>query len=390
MIDKLDPKKCTGCFACAQKCPRNCIHIVKDAEGFYAPQIEKAECIGCDVCEKTCPQMNPVLLHKNIGAYAARMKNDEVLKHSTSGGIFAAAAIYILNQGGVVFGVEMTAEGIIRHTSIDSIEQLPILQGSKYVQSIIGDSYVKAKEFLAAGRLVLFSGTPCQIAGLRNYLHKAYNNLYTMDVICHGVPSQDFYLAYREWLEKKHGQKIKKWNFRDKSAEGWNIVGRVYYEHKTVTQREMMDPFTRAFLDGYTHRESCYQCLYARGERVGDITGGDYWGIKKYHPEFYSDKGVSLLLVNTEQGKKLFNMIEQDLLVVPSRLEWMQASNGSLKEPPIRSDKRNNIYMTLQKKDISEFVKEELKVKASKGDIARSIVPYKMRKQIKRLLSFWR
>lgn len=390
MIDKLNPKKCTGCFACAQKCPRNCIHIVKDVEGFYVPQIEMSECIGCEVCEKTCPQMNPVLLHKNIGAYAARMKNDEVLKLSTSGGIFAAAAIHILNEGGVVFGVEMTAEGVIRHTYIDSVEQLPILQGSKYVQSIIGDSYVKAKEFLVAGRSVLFSGTPCQIAGLRNYLQKTYDNLYTMDVICHGVPSQDFYLAYREWLEKKHGQKIKNWNFRDKSAEGWNIVDKVYYEHKTVTQREMMDPFTRAFLDGYTYRESCYQCLYARGERIGDLTGGDYWGIKRHHPEFFSEKGISLLLVNTEQGKKLFDKISENLLFIPSKLEWMQEINGNLKRPTIRSTKRDIIYTNLHNKSMSQFVKEDLKVNASKADIARSIFPYKMRKQIKRLLSLWR
>lgn len=383
MIDKLNPKKCTGCFACAQKCPRNCIHIVKDVEGFYVPQIEMSECIGCEVCEKTCPQMNPVLLHKNIGAYAARMKNDEVLKLSTSGGIFAAAAIHILNEGGVVFGVEMTAEGVIRHTYIDSVEQLPILQGSKYVQSIIGDSYVKAKEFLVAGRSVLFSGTPCQIAGLRNYLQKTYDNLYTMDVICHGVPSQEIFSAYRAWLGQKLGSEIKHWYFRNKEKDGWAQIDKLVLKDHSVYRRENLDPYTYSYLKSYNLRESCYECQFCSPERCADITVGDYWGLRNYHPDFYSELGVCLLLVNTEQGRDLLEKIKTSIALLPSDYEYMKKHNSGLVSKPQRPVQREKFYEDFKRKSMDAFVRQNMKVPFNMKEVLRQWIPHRVRLMVK-------
>lgn len=383
MIDKLNPKKCTGCFACAQKCPRNCIHIVKDVEGFYVPQIEMSECIGCEVCEKTCPQMNPVLFHKNIGAYAARMKNDEVLKLSTSGGIFAAAAIHILNEGGVVFGVEMTAEGVIRHTYIDSVEQLPILQGSKYVQSIIGDSYVKAKEFLVAGRSVLFSGTPCQIAGLRNYLQKTYDNLYTMDVICHGVPSQEIFSAYRAWLGQKLGSEIKHWYFRNKEKDGWAQIDKLVLKDHSVYRRENLDPYTYSYLKSYNLRESCYECQFCSPERCADITVGDYWGLRNYHPDFYSELGVCLLLVNTEQGRDLLEKIKTSIALLPSDYEYMKKHNSGLVSKPQRPVQREKFYEDFKRKSMDAFVRQNMKVPFNMKEVLRQWIPHRVRLMVK-------
>jgi len=390
MIDNLDMKRCTGCFACVQKCPKKCIQIIKDEEGFYVPNIRKEDCVGCNLCEVVCPQMNPVTLHKCEKAYAAKMKDVNVLKTSTSGGVFATAAINILERGGVVFGVEMTAEGIVQTTFIESRNELYRLQGSKYVQSYIGDSYIKAQDFLRQGRKVLFSGTPCQIAGLRSYLGKEYDNLFTIDLICHGVPSQELFSAYRKWLEKKNRKKIINWNFRNKEKEGWSSIDKITYDGKIVFQGEYLNHYTRAFLKGFINRESCYGCLYAKEQRIGDITVGDYWGIRQFHPQFYSPDGVSAMLINTKQGEKLMEHIFDKIQVIESRLEWMQRFNGNLKCPTARSMKRDDVYKNLYIKDMKDYLKSDLKVGFVPKEMIRNCVPYSIRQRVKEVLGIFK
>ena len=197
MINKLERNKCTGCFACAQKCPKKCISIEKDDEGFLIPVIDYNQCIGCNICEGTCPQLKAVKKNLPIETYASYTRNEELLIQSTSGGIFAIAACTVLEDGGVVFGVEMTDDGIVRMCAIEKKEDLHKLQGSKYVQAFIGEAYIQVKEYLLADRIVLFSGTPCQIAGLKSFLGKTYEKLYTIEIVCHGVPSQETFSAYR-------------------------------------------------------------------------------------------------------------------------------------------------------------------------------------------------
>lgn len=386
MINHLNGTQCTGCMACVQKCPQNCIEIKFDPEGFQIPVIIAEKCIDCHLCERTCPQLNPVELKQCTHAYAARVKDTSILKQSTSGGVFAAAALEILGSGGIVFGVEMTSEGKVQSTWIQSRDELFKLQGSKYVQAEVGNTYVKAKEFLNAGREVLFSGTPCQIAGLRKYLSRDYDNLYTIDLICHGVPSQELFRAYWKWMEKKHRQKLHRWSFRDKNVDGWELADQLSFENKTVSQREMLDHYTLAFLKGSIYRESCYECRYAQGDRTGDLTLGDYWGIKKIHPDFFSPNGVSAVLVNSVQGEKLMSRIGPKLELIESSLEWMQQENGNLKAPSARPKERDTIYVNLHQKSFDEFLNTDLKVPFSPKERIKQFIPHEARQKIKKFL----
>lgn len=387
MIDTLDPHKCTGCFACVQKCPKHCIAIIKDHEGFLAPKINAEVCIQCGLCEKACPQLTPQQLHEPRAAYAAKIRDDALLAKSTSGGVFALAARTILRGGGVVFGVAMDENGIVKTVFIEDEGELPRLQSSKYVQACVGNSYIQAKQFLDVGREVLFSGTPCQIAGLYGYLGKTYERLYTIDIICHGVPSQELHSAYRKYLERKRKQRLISWRFRDKSSdEGWAQIDRLVFEKKIVYQREMLDPYTRAFLEGVDYRESCYQCLYAKENRIGDLTLGDYWGIQTVHPEFFSMKGVSCVLATTEKGCRLINRMDDNIELLPSKLELIKQRNGNLVRPSRRCPERDSFYADFKMMRMEQFVRRHMRVPFDAKEYVYEIVPRSIRQKAKRIL----
>ena len=386
MIDRLDVKKCTGCFACVQKCPKNCIGIKQDEEGFYYPYINEANCVHCDLCEQACPQLTPIHLNIHLAAYAARAKDAQQLKHSTSGGVFPVFAKYVLQNGGVVFGAAMDEIGRVKHIAVQDLENLHLLQGSKYVQSSTLGAYREAKRFLEEGRLVLFSGTPCQIAGLYGFLGKKYDCLLTMDLVCHGVPSEKLFLQCRHWLENKYGSNLHSWSFRDKEREGWALVDKLVFEDKVRYKRGFLNPYTRAFYLGEICRESCYPCTYACENRIGDITCGDYWGIKNHHPEFYSNQGVSLLVVNTEQGEKYLKLVHDGFYLLPSRMEYIKAGNGSLVRPSSRPEKRDRIYKSLNQLPLDEFMRKELNVPLDIKEYLKQWIPYATRQKIKKLL----
>lgn len=391
MIDHLDRCQCTGCFSCVQKCPKHCISVIRDSEGFLVPQIDMEQCIHCQLCEQACPQLTPQPLHEPVKVYAAQIKDDTLLLKSTSGGVFALAARTVLGNGGVVFGVAMNDRGVVETISIEQEDDLHRLQGSKYVQANVGRTYVQAKQFLENGRDVLFSGTPCQIAGLYGYLGKSYENLCTIDIICHGVPSQELYGQYWEYLEHKRKQRLMQWSFRDKSSsEGWGKIDKLYFEKKAVFRRERLDSYTRAFLDGINFRESCYRCLYARGERVGDLTIGDYWGIENVHPDFFSLKGVSCVMVQTSKGRELVNQMEEHINLLPSRLEWVKRYNGNLSEPTKRSAERDAFYVNFRTMDMARFVRTYMKVPFQAGEYAKLLVPRTARRSIKQLINRFR
>ena len=383
MIDRLGSHKCTGCFACVQKCPKNCIAVMADDEGFWAPVVDKEQCVRCGLCEKACPQLTPQPLHEPIAAYAARIKDDDLLKKSTSGGVFALAARTILRDGGVVFGVAMDEKGIVEMVAIEDECDLHRLQGSKYVQANVGDAYVQAKRFLNAGREVLFSGTPCQIAGLYGYLGKEYDHLYTLDVVCHGVPSQELFSKYRSWLEKKFKKPILKWYFRDKKRDGWAQIDRLELQGKTIYQRENLDPYTYTYLKSLNLRESCYECQFATAERCSDMTAGDYWGLRNHHPEFYSDKGVCLLVTNTQNGEKLLKRMHDDILLLKSEYAIMRKYNEGLVCKPTRPQLRDSFYREFRRKPMDQFVKEHMKVPFNVKEHLRKFVPHSLRLKVK-------
>ncbi len=372
MIDRLERELCTGCGACVQVCPKSCITMDRDVEGFDYPDIDASMCVRCGLCEKVCPQLSDKKpFHEHIEAYAAKSLNGELLSVSSSGAIFAEAAKKIIEDGGVVFGTAWKDRASVGVIAIEDIRDLPRLQGSKYLQADTGESYRMATKYLKDGRKVLFSGTPCQIAGLYGYLGKEYDNLYTTDLICHGIPSPGFFRQYVRYLEEKYRQPLERWSFRDKSVEGWGSTDVIVFKRLKLKRRELMEPYTMAFQKGLICRESCYRCSYAGGARVGDLTIGDYWGFARHHEGVDTSEGISLLLVNTENGKRLLDSIKDRLFLEGSKIEWMREVNNTLNAPTPRPEGRDTFFERLEEKGIDRFVKEDLRCGVSSVKKAR-------------------
>ena len=386
MIDKLPKNDCTGCFACLQRCPQGCISKKKNAEGFLAPWIDLAACTQCNACEAACPVLSPVPRHACLSAYAARNKDEVSLMQSTSGGVFPVLAQRTLQGGGVVFGVCMEADGMVKTIGITDAAELPRLQGSKYVQSDVGNSYMEAKKILRMNKPVLFTGTPCQIAGLYGYLGKDDANLLTVELVCHGVPSQELFSKVWQWLESRQRQKLVRWVFRSKKTEGWAQIDELCFTHSVQYRREMLSPYARAYLQGKLNRESCYRCRFACEERIADITLGDYWGIAKVHPEFDARRGASLILANTDKGIQSVKAAQNHMVLVPSALKDMQRYNGNLKSPPHRPPQRDTVYLHLHEKAMHRFMREDLKVPLDMKERLKQWIPYRTRQRVKRVL----
>ena len=314
MIEINEKSKCCGCHACFNACPVNAIEMKENERGFKYPSVNKEKCIKCGLCEKVCPiiQNRKIDISDEIHkAYAVNNKNDEIRKNSSSGGNFALIATCVLQNKGIVFGAAFDDKWQVRHIAIDKIQDLHKLQTSKYVQSTIGDTYKKAKQYLENGKEVLFTGTPCQIEGLQTYLQKEYNNLYTQDIVCHGVPSPKVWKKYLEYREKQDKQQPVKVNFRQKD-NGWGAYEfLIKYKENAYKVNHNEDLFFHAFLGNVCLRESCYSCAFKKMNRLSDITLGDFWGIENIAPEMNDDKGTSLVIINSLKGRELFNKIKE-------------------------------------------------------------------------------
>ena len=307
---------CTGCMACYNACNHNAIKLLADKEGFLRPQIDTNYCVNCGQCSSSCP----ILTEKNLcgriptSVYATWAQDKCTVLKSSSGGVFTLLANYVLKQHGVIFGAKFDEKTkSVIHVQIESLDQLYLLQGSKYVQSFVGKTYLSCRSHLKQGRKVLFVGTPCQIAGLLSYLKGKYiENLYTVDLVCHGVPSPMIFSKYLSYLENVYQSQVIDFNFRDKrwSWNRFNVKcsfqnGKVYYG----TWEE--DPYLRGFLRELFLRPSCHNCKFSEPRRYSDITLGDFWGFKERQKEKMNlDKGVSLVLVNTEKGENIFRASE--------------------------------------------------------------------------------
>lgn len=306
MIHITEPKKCCGCNACVQACPKHCIRMQEDSEGFLYPFVDRESCIDCGLCERVCPVINQNEPQKPVVTLAAVNSDESVRLASSSGGIFTLLAERTIDNGGVVFGAAFDENWDVKHLCIDSKSELPKLRGSKYVQSIIGNCYKEAKAYLSAGKEVLFSGTPCQIAGLKRFLHKEYKNLKTVDVVCHGAPSPMVWRMYLDEVSSMYNiAQITDIKFRDKT-EGWkNFSLSIKYKDKEgaeKTFRETLNEnvFMRCFLSNLCLRPSCYACPARNGKSGSDITLADLWGAENICPESDDDKGVSLVLLRNK------------------------------------------------------------------------------------------
>ena len=313
MVKLASTNQCCGCHACASVCPRGAIAMERDREGFLYPVVKEDSCIGCLRCEKVCP-----ILSEKKGraeelpkAYAMWNKNEAVRKESTSGGVFTAIAEWVLVRGGVVFGAALDGACAVRHIAVEKKEELSLLRGSKYLQSTIGDAYRQARDYLAAGRIVLFSGTPCQIGGLRAYLGREYENLICQDVVCHGVPSSAVWERVVGEYERESGKTVSSVAFRSK-VTGWKKYSLVFThtDGSVNTHLSGEDLFMKGFLRDLYLRPSCYRCAFKGYRREADLTLADFWGIEHILPEIDDDGGTSLVLAHTARGEALLLSVD--------------------------------------------------------------------------------
>ena len=364
MIVLCKKEECTGCMACKSICPNNAIDVVSDNEGFANPKIDHTLCVECGLCQKVCPELNPsqkIMDIRKQKYYSCWTNNNEKRMKSSSGGLFSELAEWVLHQNGIVFGVTLDHNLEAVHTHIEKSDDLPQLRGSKYVQSKIGDSYKKTKFYLNNDKIVLFSGTPCQIAGLNNFLGKDYPNLFTIDLICHGVPSPLIFEKYKAHIEDKLNSKITSINFRDKRFS-W-----IYYNMKikveggnTYFGNYYKDPWIRVFLRDNILRTSCYSCKYSNLNRPSDITAGDYWGYSDKDKKSIRacEKGVSLAIVNTQKGRQIFNSCSDKLIYNEKNIKDAIGSNMALYKSPPKPKKRDIFWNDLNKLHFNDMIKK--------------------------------
>lgn len=298
---------CTGCAACKNICPKNCITMERDDEGFLYPKINRDECINCGRCEKVCPSLNfkATMTDALPAVFAAIYPNDKVRRHSSSGGAFTALSELILSTGGIVFGAGFNENWRVVHTAAENLDELENLRGSKYVQSDIGDVYRRVKAELETGRRVLFSGTPCQCAGLKSFLGKDYSNLLTVDIICHGTPSPMLWENYLEYIAKGHD--IAHVNFRSKRF-GWTTNLEInFYECGYYSKFVANDVYLKLFLTELIERPSCHECKFKFPDGKSDVTLGDAWGVQNFAPETFDNIGTSLIIIHTANGKNFLS-----------------------------------------------------------------------------------
>lgn len=342
MIALHEKSKCTGCTACAAACPVHCISMERDNEGFLYPAIDQNHCIQCGKCSRICPVERQEDATLPLYALGMNIKDENIRKRSSSGGVFYCLASHVLKQGGVVFGAAYDGHALtVTHKYAAVQEDLGKMMGSKYVQSSLNNTFSLVIEQLETGKQVLFSGTPCQISGLRAFLAKDYENLINVSVICHGVPSP---LLWDKYIEKRSTEmgEILSCDFRNKQR-GWNHFGMklISATGKTKYLLAQKDPYMRMFLSNLSLRPSCYRCGAKNNICKADIVIGDFWGVEHRLPELADDKGTSLVLVYSQKGDALINLISGQ--TVYSKVDSEKALLGnrafstSVNEPGLRS-----------------------------------------------------
>lgn len=308
---------CCGCGACLNVCPKNAISFREDAEGFAYPSVDEGKCIDCSLCVKVCPVLSPDVERLPLKVYAAKNRDLQERIQSSSGGMFLPLAREVLRLGGQVFGVEFSEDfRSARHACASDADGVKRFSGSKYIQSDTGRTYSQTKMFLENGVPVLYSGTPCQIAGLRKFLRKDYENLYTVDLVCHGVPSPGI---WRRYMDETAPEGTASVNFRDK-VTGWKRFSLVMKDSSgkvLFSQREDENVFMDGFLKNLYLRPSCYRCPARKGRSGSDLTIADYWHLKKTLPDFDDNTGVGLVLVNTAKGARLFDSVDFERVETP-------------------------------------------------------------------------
>lgn len=345
-----DKSYCCGCNACAQICPQKCIKMQSDIEGFEYPSIDIAKCVNCGLCKKICPVKNINMEdNKTLNTYVSFAKKEDIRLKSSSGGMFTLFAEEILNRGGIIFGAAFDEKFLVHHIGIDNREDLSKLRGSKYLQSRIENTYFEARQFLNTRHFVLYVGTACQIAGLKAYLNKDYEKLYTIDVLCHGVPSPKVWETYIRYQEKQHKEFIESIFFRHK-IQGWKtfsmkLLFRDSQKYEKIFQN---DCFMQLFLKDICLRPSCYNCKFKSLNRPSDITIGDCWGIENYMPDMDDDKGTSVVIVHSEKGQVLFDGLKNQIVYREAETDKALPPSADSRKSVVMHPKRDKFFKQLE------------------------------------------
>lgn len=386
MIDKLKKQQCTGCTSCASICPKQCITMVKGSEGFNYPQIDSSKCIECQLCEQVCPVIYSNQLHDDMKSYAVINKNDEVRNKSTSGGFFSVIAEYVLDKDGYVVGAGYDNHYVVKHMIVNSKDELNKLREAKYSQSELNDCFVKIKELLDNNLWVLFSGTPCQVGGLKAFLRKDYERLITVDLVCHGVPSP---LVWKKYVEYRshcdNDDQLPQYIHLRSKISGWsryNYSVVFDYDDKQYQKLNSQDSFMKAFVGNMCLRSSCYDCHFKGLNRVSDFTLGDYWGIWDQIPDMDDNKGTSLVFIHSIKGKEIFNGVKDQCIYQEVDSQISVEQNPSMLVSSSRNGARDRFIEDINKFDFEEIIKKyNLVHKEMKVSLLRRII-----RKIKRLI----
>lgn len=347
----IEKEKCCGCGACANACPQKCVSMEPDKEGFLYPIVNNDRCVNCGLCERVCPFVNLSKANKKPTVFAARSNDDNTRYQSSSGGIFPELAKAMFKVGGVVFGAIMSSDNRkVIFSCASSINELTPIQGSKYIQAEIGDTYTIIKNYLLQGKKVLFTGTTCQVAGLKTYLQKDYDNLICADVICHGVPSPLMWNKYYDYMTDKYQCDVNRVSFRSKKYS-WSEFGVQLSAEKEVFEFSFQNPYFRLFNSNLCLRPSCYDCKVKGLNNKSDISLGDFWHIDSLIPSFEDGKGVSIVLLNTQKGLDFFEdcIAGGNIEVAPEHVSYEQACecNKAIYKSMSESSRRSEFFLDL-------------------------------------------
>ena len=345
---------CSGCSACIQACPKNCINFEIDDKGFKYVSVNSSQCVNCGVCENICPSLNPFQEREIIKCHAVRNDNPQIVKQSSSGGAFTAMAEFIILSGGVVCGAAFDENYRVKHVLIDQIDQLHELRGSKYVQSDTSMIFKQIRSVLESGRLLLFVGTSCQVAGLKRYLRKDYNSLYTVDVVCHGVVSPKVWSDYLHSLIGLNAlDDISNISFRDKKF-GWkNFSLAIRFKNgSNVIRTVKEDSYLQCFVKNLTLRPSCFDCYAKSGKSDSDLSIADLWGIANILPSLNDDKGVTSVLSYTEKGLELLKSLNNlEKYEVDKKLVIL--NNAAIMNSPIKPKEYESFWREYSSKGVN-------------------------------------
>lgn len=372
MIRAVDSEKCCGCGACASVCPEKCITFAADGEDFLCPSVDAKKCVGCNACERVCPMLSEPEKNTAVRAFAVINTDKEVRMKSSSGGVFGLLAEDVLAHGGAVFGAAFDKDFAVRHICAPNADELPLLFGSKYVQSDTTGLFETVKQFLDSDRQVLFSGTPCQVAGLKKSLGKNYPNLLTVDLVCHGVPSPAAWQKYLDFTKKKYSAEPGSVNFRSK-VSGWKkySVEILFKNGKTMREGVADNLYMKAFLRNLSLRPSCYNCPFKGLERVSDITLADFWGVEHVCPDMDDGLGTSLVLVNSKRGLSSFEKLGSRVRVTETDASEAVKYNSAAVKSVARPENRDEFFRILQccgfGKEMHRFLAEPFFVRVKKS-----------------------